>query len=173
MAESLDSLRALYLESLRDLHSAERQIAASLPRMIEAAHSKELCQALETHLRLTQEHAERLESLFHDLGESAEGHECLAMKGLVAEADRMSKMHGDPDVRDAGLITAAQRIEHYEIAGYGCSRTFARLLDYHDHAELLQATLDEEADADEILTDLAEGLINQRALKAHRKGYAG
>jgi ferritin-like metal-binding protein YciE len=159
----LDSLKALYIEELRDLYNAENQITKALPKMAKAATSPELKQAFEMHLEETQGQIGRLEQIFEALGESPKGKTCKAMQGLVEEGEEILKAKADPMVRDAALIAAAQRVEHYEIAGYGTVRTYAKLLKEQKAAKLLQATLDEEGATDEKLTSLAEGGINIEA----------
>ncbi len=157
---TFETLRDLYIEELRDLYSAETQLLDALPKMAEAATSLELRNAFEAHFTETQEHARRLERIFEQLDEDPSGETCEAMKGLVKEGDSYVKAKGDDDVRDAGLIGAAQRVEHYEIAGYGTVRSLARRLGENSAAELLQQTLDEEGAADQKLTDIAESKVN-------------
>ncbi len=159
----LESLKDLYLEQLKDLHSAETQLLDALPKLAEAASAPDLKQAFQEHLRQTREHVERLERIFGQLGERAGGHECEGMKGLIKEGREMLKMDGDPRVIDAGLIAAAQRVEHYEIAGYGTVRTYAELLGHAEHVALLERTLREEEETDDLLTRLAESHINEEA----------
>lgn len=159
----LDSLKALYIEELRDLYNAENQITKALPKMAKAATSPELKQAFEMHLEETQGQIGRLEQIFEALGESPKGKTCKAMQGLIEEGEEILKAKADPMVRDAALIAAAQRVEHYEIAGYGTVRTYAKLLKERQAAKLLQETLDEEGATDEKLTSLAEGGINLEA----------
>jgi ferritin-like metal-binding protein YciE len=154
----LNSLKDLFIEELKDLYNAEQQLTQALPAMAKAASSEELKTAFIDHLDETKVHIERLEKIFEELGESPKGKKCKAMEGLVAEGKDMIKEDAEAAVKDAGLIAAAQRVEHYEMAGYGCVRTFAALLGYADAAELLQTTLDEEGAADERLTDIAEEL---------------
>lgn len=160
----LESLKDLYLEQLKDLYSAETQLVEALPKMAEAASARDLRQGFNEHLRQTQEHVRRLERIFQDLGDSPKGHTCEGMKGLVKEGEEMIKMRGEPSVIDAGLIAAAQRVEHYEIAGYGTVRTYAELLGRSEHVALLERTLQEEEDTDEKLTQLAESHVNEEAL---------
>jgi ferritin-like metal-binding protein YciE len=160
---SMDSLKDLYVEQLRDLYSAENQILKALPMMAEKASNPELKAAFQEHERLTQDHVKRLEVVFDGLGEKSSGHHCKGMEGLLKEGQEMIKEKGDPATLDAGLIAAAQRVEHYEIAGYGCVRTYAERLGYSDAARTLQQTLDEEGETDERLTALAETIINPRA----------
>lgn len=162
----LESLKDLYLEQLKDLYSAETQLVDALPKMAERATSSDLKKGFQDHLLQTQEHVRRLEQIFQDLGESPKGHTCEGMKGLIKEGEEMIKMKGDDKVIDAGLIAAAQRVEHYEIAGYGTVRTYAEMLGKSQHASLLARTLQEEEMADEKLTRLAESHINQEATVA-------
>ena len=160
----LDNLRKLYIEELRDLYSAENQLLKALPKMAKGASSDELRQAFENHLQETEGHVERLETIFEDLDESPKGKTCHAMKGLVEEGSEMLDEEGEESVLDAGIIAAAQKVEHYEIASYGTVRTFAGLLGEKNAAKLLQQTLDEEGAADEKLNELAEGIVNPEAL---------
>lgn len=160
----LESLKDLYLEQLKDLYSAETQLLDALPKMAEGASAPDLKQAFSAHHRQTQEHVRRLERLFQDLGESPKGHTCEGMKGLIREGDEMLRMQGEPSVLDAGLIACAQRVEHYEIAGYGTVRTYAELLGRDEHVTLLERTLDEEEETDELLTRLAESHVNEEAI---------
>ena len=160
----LDSLKKLYLEELRDLYSAETQLVKTLPKMAKGASSAELKQAFESHLEQTKEHVERLDEIFPQLDEKSTGKTCKAMKGLIEESSEMLAQEGDESVIDAGLIGAAQRVEHYEIAAYGTVRTFANLLGEDEAVELLEQTLDEEAETDKELSELAEGIVNKEAL---------
>jgi ferritin-like metal-binding protein YciE len=160
----LESLKDLYLEQLKDLYSAETQLLEALPKMAEGAAASDLRKAFFDHLRQTQEQVTRLEQIFKDLGESPKGHTCEGMKGLLKEGNQMLSMKGEPEAKDAGLIAAAQRVEHYEIAGYGTVRTYAELLGRDEHARLLERTLQEEEETDELLTQLAESHINEEAL---------
>jgi ferritin-like metal-binding protein YciE len=160
----LDSLKKLYLEELRDLYSAETQLVKALTEMVKGASSAELKQAFGNHLEQTEEHVERLNEIFGRLGEQPTGKTCKAMKGLIEEGSEMLEEEGEESVIDAGLIGAAQRIEHYEIASYGTVRTFADLLGEEDAAELLQQTLDEEGETNEELSELAERTVNKEAL---------
>ena len=157
---ALESLQELYVEQLYDLYSAESQILDALPEMIEAAKHQELRNGFQLHLHQTEQHVERLERIFDDLGEDPEEEECKAMAGILEEGKDMLKEKADSDVLDAALIAAAQRVEHYEMAGYGCARTYAAMLGHTEHAELLQQTLDEEGETDKKLTALAERVIN-------------
>lgn len=160
---SLDSLHDLYVEELRDLYNAENQLLKALPRMAKAASHPDLKAAFTEHLEVTRGQVERLAGIFEELGEKPTGKKCKAMEGLVAEGKEVMDEDGEPAVKDAALIAAAQRVEHYEMAGYGCVRTFATLLGYEDAAALLQETLDEEGEADKKLTELAESVINVEA----------
>jgi ferritin-like metal-binding protein YciE len=161
---SLDTLEKLYISELRDLYSAENQLLKALPKMAKGASSPELKDAFEKHLEQTKGHVERLEELFEQRDESPKGKPCKAMKGLIEEGSEILKEEGEDSVLDAGMIVAAQKVEHYEIASYGSVRTFANLLGKEDEAELLQATLDEERETNEILNQLAETVVNPEAV---------
>jgi ferritin-like metal-binding protein YciE len=160
----LDSLYKLFVEQLRDIYNAENQLLKALPKMAKQASSDELRQGFEDHLEQTREHVERLEQIFRDLDEKPKGKTCQGMKGLVEEGSEILGQDGEESVLDAGIIAAAQKIEHYEIATYGTLRTWANLLERDDAAELLQETLDEEGDTNNRLNDLAEDIINPEAL---------
>ena len=160
---SMESMQDLYLHELKDLYSAEKQILQALPKMAEKASHQELRKAFEEHKAMTEEQVRRLDTIFDDLKQSPGGTKCKGMEGLLKEGEEILEEDADPDVRDAALIGAAQRVEHYEIAGYGTARTYARQLGFNNHAELLQRTLDEEGQTDERLTKLAEGRINREA----------
>ena len=151
----LESLEELYLEQLQDLYSAENQIVEALPKMARKCSSSALRQAFEMHLEQTRTQIERLEDIFEEMGEAPKGPECKGMKGLIAEGEDLLKSKSDPEVLDAALISAAQRVEHYEIAGYGTVRTYADLLGQDDHSVLLQKTLEEEKQTDQLLNSLA------------------
>jgi ferritin-like metal-binding protein YciE len=166
---ALESLQDLYLEQLKDLHSAERQIIEALPKMIEQTTHPELRRGFEMHLEQTKEQLRRLEQIGQRAGQKLTGHKCKGMEGLLEEGEELLEKRADSDVLDAALIAAAQRVEHYEMAGYGCARTYARLLGLEDDAKLLQQTLDEEGDTDHKLTDLAESVINIEALTGDRE----
>lgn len=163
-----NSLQELYVEQLQDLYSAEQQIIKALPKMIEAAQSEELRNGLNEHLEVTQTQAGRLETIFEELGEDAEGEKCKGMEGVLKEGSDLLKEAGEA-VRDAAIIAAAQRVEHYEMAGYGTARTYATLLGFDEAASLLEQTLEEEKEADQTLSGLAEEL-NVEALEAGGKG---
>jgi ferritin-like metal-binding protein YciE len=162
----LNNLQDLFVHELRDLYSAERLIEEALPRMAEAASHPELKNAFNDHLETTHEQVRRLEQIFDSLGESPKGHKCKGMEGILNEGKDLMKQEAEPDVLDAGLIGQAQRVEHYEISGYGTARTFAERLGFTEAARLLQQTLDEEGETDHRLTNLAERLINPDAMQA-------
>lgn len=159
----LESLRDLYLEQLKDLYSAETQLVDALPKMADAATAPELKNAFREHLSQTRQHVDRLEKIFLTLDDKPKGQTCEGMKGLIKEGEEMIKTKGEPEVIDAGLIAAAQRVEHYEIAGYGTVRTYAELLGEQDAVRLLERTLQEEEETDEKLSQIAESRINQEA----------
>lgn len=162
----LDSLEGLFLEELKDVYNAEKQITKALPRMAKAADSEELRQALTKHLKETDGQIKRLERIFQALGQTARGKKCKGMEGLIEEGKEVLEEDGDPAVIDAAIIASAQRVEHYEIAAYGCLRTYARLLGHTEAEKLLDQTLTEEEAADEKLTALGEGGINAAAASA-------
>ncbi len=161
----LETLKDLYIVELKDLYSAEKQIIKALPKMVKAATSEELKAGFQKHLEETKIQAQRLETILGDLGQTTRGPKCKGMEGVLAEGDEMIEEEADDEVRDAGLISAAQRVEHYEMAGYGCARTYAELLGEKDGAKLLQTTLSEEAATDLKLTKLATTTINLAANK--------
>ena len=161
----LDSLRKLYTEELRDLYSAENQLVKALPKMAKGASSDELKDALQTHLEQTKGHVKRLEQIFDAMDQSPKGKTCHGMKGLIEEGSEILEEDGEESVLDAGIIVAAQKVEHYEIAGYGSVRTFAEMLGEDKAVKLLQQTLDEESEANELLNELAENTINEEALE--------
>jgi len=154
----LENLEQLFLQELRDLYDAEDQITEALPKMIEAAHYPELKNALQEHLEITRQQIQRLDQVFDILGEDASGQTCKGMKGVIKEGDEIISQGGDGATVDAGIISAAQRVEHYEMAGYGTVRTYAELLGQQQIASLLQQTLDEEKEADEKLTEIARSV---------------
>jgi ferritin-like metal-binding protein YciE len=162
----LANLQDLLKHELMDLYNAEQQILKGLPKMAKAATAPELKKAFEEHHTQTEKHVKRLEQVFEQIGQEAKGKTCKAMQGLIAEGDELVKEDADPAVLDAGLIAAAQRIEHYEIAAYGTARTYANTLGHHQAARLLQQTLDEEGVTDKKLTQLAERTINIEAERA-------
>lgn len=159
----LNTLKDLYIDEIKDLYSAEKQLVKALPKMAKAANDKNLQQAFRTHLKETAQHAARLEQICQELGVSPRGKKCVGMEGLIEEGNELIKEEPDPDVLDAGLIAKAQHVEHYEIAGYGTVRTYARQLGFENQADLLQQTLDEEGRTDHLLTELAESGINVEA----------
>jgi ferritin-like metal-binding protein YciE len=152
----IDNLQKLYVEGLKDLHSAERQIIQALPRMIKGASSPDLKAALQDHLSVTNEQLARLNQIFEKLGQKGTGKKCKGMEGILAEGKELFEEDMDPEVLDAAIISAAQHVEHYEMAGYGTVRTYAELLGDTQAMKLLQTTLDEEGDADKSLTLLAQ-----------------
>ena len=156
----MESLRELYVEEIKDLWSAESQILKALPRMIKAATHPKLKKGFAKHEKQTRVHVTRLERICRELGESPRGKKCVGMEGLLQEGKDLMKEKPAPDVLDAGLISAAQHVEHYEMAGYGTCRTWARTLGYANQAQLLQTTLDEEQQTDLDLTALAESSVN-------------
>jgi ferritin-like metal-binding protein YciE len=161
----LETLKDLYIHELKDLYSAEKQIIKALPKMVKAATNEELAAGFQEHLEQTKEHVARLEKILTSHDESTRGPKCEGMEGLIKEGDEIIEEDAENEVRDAGLIAAAQRIEHYEMAGYGCARTYAELLGDRQSAQLLQTTLTEESDTDKRLTKLAESVINLAAIK--------
>jgi len=162
----LGSLHDLLVNELKDLYSAENQLIKALPRVAKKAASADLKQALTDHLEETRQQVERLERIFESLDAKPTGKKCKAMEGLIEEGKEILDADGDDSVRDAALIAACQRIEHYEIASYGCARTFAELLGLKDAVDLLQETLEEEKTADQKLTEVAESTINVEAESA-------
>ena len=152
----LENLQQLFVKELRDLYDAENQITNALPKMIQTAHNPELKSALQEHLQVTQQQVSRLDQIFQKLNQKASGETCKGMKGVIKEGEEIVSAGGDPSTVDAGIISAAQRVEHYEMAGYGTVRTYAQLLGMDDAAELLQETLDEEGAADKKLSGIAE-----------------
>jgi len=163
---ALDSLQDLFLNELKDVLNAEKQLVQALPKMAKAAQSPKLQQAFTKHLKETEGHVDRLERIFRSLGQTARGKACKGMQGLIEEGKEILEEDGSPEVIDAALISAAQRVEHYEIAAYGCLRTYAQLLGNSEADRLLQQTLAEEEATDKALTALGEGGINQAAVAA-------
>jgi len=161
-----NSLDDLFVNQLADLYDAEKRLTDALPKMAEAANSPALQRAFLEHLQQTRNHVTRLEQIFQGLGQTPESETCQAMKGLISEGEEMIKAKGDSAVKDAALIAAAQRVEHYEMAGYGTARTFALRLGHQQAAELLQTTLEEEGAADKLLTQIAEQQVNTRAAQS-------
>jgi ferritin-like metal-binding protein YciE len=169
----LDSLEKLYVNELRDLYSAENQLLKALPKMAKGASSKDLKAAFEKHLEQTETHVERLEQIFEELDQSPKGKTCHGMKGLIEEGSEILDEDGEELILDAGIIVAAQKVEHYEIASYGSVRSFAELLQRNKDATLLQTTLDEESGTNELLNELAEDIINPEALSESQLASAG
>ena len=163
----METLQDLFVEELKDLYSAEAQLLKAMPKMVKKAQHPELKRAFETHMRETEGQIKRLDQVFEQLGAKSKGKKCLAMEGLVNEAKEHMSEDMDEDVMDAALIGMAQKIEHYEIAGYGTARTYAKLLGNREAARLLQQTLDEEGKTDKLLTQLAESSINLEAVEAN------
>lgn len=170
-SDSLETLHDLFVHELRDLYDAENQLLKALPMMAEAAQNPELKQAFENHTRETKQQVKRLEQVFKGLGEKPAGKSCKAMQGLVAEGKELLEEDADPDVMDAALIVAAQKIEHYEIAGYGSVCTFGRVLGYNDATEILKETMAEEERTDQLLSSMAEE-VNPKAESADEAGDA-
>lgn len=184
---ALNSLHPLYVEELKDLYSAEKQILKALPRMTKAATHQELKRAFTTHERQTRTHVERLDRIFKDLGTSPRGKKCVGVEGIIKEGAELIKEKPAPEVLDAGLVAAAQHVEHYEMASYGTTRAWALKMGHQQQAALLQQTLDEERQTDELLTQIAERSINvdaeastdadgrerTRAMTVHREPEGG
>ena len=160
---SLDSLEKLFIEELKDIYNAEKQLTRALPRMAKAAESPALAQAFTNHLKETEGQIQRLERVFKELGQAVRGKKCKAMEGLIEEGKELMEEESEPQVLDAALIGAAQKVEHYEIAAYGCLSTYAELLGYSEAAQLLRQNLQEEEATDKKLNQLAEGGINEQA----------
>lgn len=165
MSLTLDNLDKVLILQLQDLHSAEDQLIVALPKMAEAASTPDLKNAFTTHLEETRRQKQRLEEALGLLGQKPSTEKCEAMQGLISEGEEVITLDGDPEAKDAALIAAGQRVEHYEIAGYGCARTFAQRVGRNDIASLLQESLDEEGHADKILTDIAESYVNAEAAR--------
>jgi ferritin-like metal-binding protein YciE len=163
---SLDNLQSLFENELKDIYNAEKQLVDALPRIAKAASSPELADAISKHLEETKGHVQRIEQIMRSLDMPTRGKKCKGMEGLLAEGKEILEEDGEDAVRDAGIISAAQRVEHYEIAAYGCLRTYAETLGHTEAAHLLDRTLEEEEAADQKLNSLAEGGINQAAATA-------
>lgn len=163
MASKMTTLEDLYIDMLKDLYSAEKQLVKALPKMAKNAQSPDLQKAFQDHLKQTEGHVERIERIFTDLEGSPRGKKCVGMEGLIEEGNEIMQEDAEPDVMDAGLIAAAQKVEHYEIASYGTARAWAERLGYDKAARLLQQTLDEESMANEKLTKIAESHVNMEA----------
>jgi ferritin-like metal-binding protein YciE len=162
----IESMEELFLQQIEDLYDAEKRLVKALPKMAEASTSLTLKQAFESHLLQTEGHVSRLESVFRQINKDPKAETCDAMKGLVSEGEDMISHIDQSPLRDAGLIAAANRVEHYEIAAYGSARTFAQTLGLNQAAALLEQTLQEEKEADQKLTRLAESMVNEEALQA-------
>jgi ferritin-like metal-binding protein YciE len=161
----LETLKDLYIHELKDLYSAEQQLVKALPKMAKAARNKELAAGFQEHLEQTKGHAQRLEQILSSHKQTSRGPKCKGMEGIVAEGAELIEEEADEEVKDAGLISAAQRVEHYEMAGYGTARTYADLLNDKEGANLLQMTLEEEKATDQKLTKLAKSAVNVAAAK--------
>lgn len=161
----LQTLEDLYIHELKDLYSAEKQLVTALPKLAKAAKNEQLSAGFQEHLEQTREHATRLEEILKNRKQTTRGPKCKGMEGLIAEGAQMIEEEADSEVKDAGLIAAAQRVEHYEIAGYGTARTYAEIVGDKDGANLLQVTLDEEEQTDQKLTKLAKSSINIAAAR--------
>jgi ferritin-like metal-binding protein YciE len=167
---NLDSLEALMQDELKDIYDAEKQLTKALPKLAKKATAEELREGFEEHLRQTEQHIERLEQVFEQLGMPARGKTCRGMKNLIAEGDEMIREAEDDATRDALMIAAAQKVEHYEIAAYGTLRTWATLLGKNDVASMLEDTLEEEKETDQKLTEIAESFVNQAAADEGEEG---
>jgi ferritin-like metal-binding protein YciE len=159
----LNNLHSLYIDALKDIYNAESQLIKALPRMVKAANAPELKNALNHHLETTREQMARVEQVFEMNGLAPKGKKCMAMEGLIDEGKEILALDAEPEVLDAAIIAAAQKIEHYEIGTYGTLRTWAHLMGHRDQAALLQETLDEEKMTDEQLTAIAENVVNVEA----------
>jgi ferritin-like metal-binding protein YciE len=163
MATKLSTLEDLYTDLLKDLYSAEKQLVKALPKLAKNAQSPDLQKAFQEHLRQTEGQVDRIERIFSDMGGSPRGKKCVGMEGLIEEGNELLQEDTEPDVLDAGLIAAAQKVEHYEIAGYGTARAWAQRLGYDKAARLLHETLEEESMANEKLNKIAESHVNMEA----------
>ena len=161
----IETMEDLFLEQIRDLYDAEKQLVKALPKMASASSSDRLRQAFDMHLEQTKGHVARLEQIFSQIDQKSGGESCDGMKGLISEGEDVVDDVDKSPLRDAGLIAAGNRVEHYEMAGYGTARTFAQMLGYNDAARLLEQTLEEEKMADQKLTQIAESMVNERALE--------
>ncbi|HEV8285226.1 MAG TPA: ferritin-like domain-containing protein [Chitinophagaceae bacterium] len=182
--ENMNQLRDLLKHEIKDLYSAEEQIIEALPKMIEKANNKDLKKALKQHLEITEKQKDRLDQVLEAMNEEREeegegplglfkGEErCLAMEGLIKEGEKLMKEDMSPEVSDAAIIAAAQKIEHYEISSYGTARTYAEELNLNEIEDMLKQTLDEEYEADDLLTELAESRVNEKAIHESGSGSA-
>src|SRR5580698_8550357 len=162
----IETMEDLFLGQIEDLYDAEKRLVKALPKMAEATTSSQLRHAIESHLRETEGHVTRLEKVFGEIGKKPKSKTCDAMKGLIDEGEQVLSEIDESPLRDAGIIAAANRVEHYEIAAYGSARTFAQILGLNGAVSLLEQTLEEEKKADKKLTQLAETMINDEALRA-------
>jgi ferritin-like metal-binding protein YciE len=168
MAEKkMKNLEDLFLHSLEDLYDAENQVMKALPKMAESAQADELKQSFKDHLEMTRGQIERLDQIFKELKKPAQGKHCKGMEGLIKEGDEMIKEEMEPGVKDAALIAAAQKVEHYEISGYGTARSYAQALGHQNIAKMLDQSANEEGETDKLLTQIAEAHINRRAKKSN------
>jgi ferritin-like metal-binding protein YciE len=167
---TMDTLNELLQEELKDIYDAEKQLTKALPKLAKKAGAEELRQAIEEHLQQTEQHVERLEQVFEQLGVPARGKKCKGMQNLIAEGDDAIKEAEDEAARDAVMIAAAQKVEHYEIAAYGTLRTWANLVGQREAASLLEETLEEEKETDQRLTEIAESSVNERAASEEGEG---
>ena len=163
MASKMATLEDLYTDMLKDMYSAEKQLVKALPKLAKNAQSPDLKKAFQEHLKQTEGHVERIERIFSDMEGSPRGKKCVGMEGLIEEGNEIMQEDAEPDVLDAGLIAAAQKVEHYEISSYGTARAWAERLGYDKAARLLQQTLEEESMANEKLTQIAESHVNMEA----------
>lgn len=163
MAAKMQTLEDMYMDMLKDLYSAEKQLVKALPKMAKSAQASDLQRAFQEHLKQTEGQVERIERIFKDMEGSPRGKKCVGMEGLIEEGSEVMKEDAEPAVMDAGLIAAAQKVEHYEIAGYGTVIAHARQLGYNSVVNLLEKTLEEEKQTDEKLTKLAENRVNVQA----------
>jgi len=162
----MQTMEDLFIDELKDLYDAEKQIVKALPKMMKAATSEDLKAAFEEHLEVTKNQVQRLEDIFGKLDVTPKGKKCHGMQGLLEEGQELIEKEDPSPLLDAGLIAAAQKVEHYEMAGYGTARTFAQMLGHKEAAQLLEETLNEEKETDEKLTDLAESVINEEAMES-------
>jgi ferritin-like metal-binding protein YciE len=160
------NLEDLFVEQIQDLYDAEHRLVDALPKMAKAATSPELRSAFQHHLAQTENHVKRLETVFQEIGKDSNRVSCEGIKGLIKEGEEVVEAKGDSNVKDTALVAAAQRVEHYEMAGYGCARSFAEWLGRDDVAQLLQQTLNEEGEADKTLTNIAQLNLNPQAARA-------
>jgi len=170
--EKIESLESLLLHEVKDLYHAEKQLVKALPNVAEKASNPMLKSALEEHLQQTEGHVNRLEQIFQMLGQPVKGVKCKGMEGILDEGEEVLKIKDSPETRDAGIIMAAQKVEHYEIASYGSAATWAGMLGRQDIKNLLGQTLDEEEKADQKLTELAKSGINQQAREQRERQFA-